>query len=176
MSVPDRLDDAPEPADLRPLFRRHAAGVAVVTAGSAAGPVGFTATSLASVSAQPPLISFNIGRGSSSWPALQVASHVGVHVLGAHDAELATRFATSGADRFAAPTRWRPGPFGVPVLDGVVGWAVAEIEQRVDAGDHVIVVAAVVTAHLGPGSAHPLVHHDGRYLPRPSGGGWNRRG
>ncbi|MEU0600444.1 flavin reductase family protein, partial [Streptomyces sp. NPDC006393] len=36
---------------LRSVFRRHAAGVAVITALDEAGPVGFTATSLTSVSA-----------------------------------------------------------------------------------------------------------------------------
>lgn len=38
---------------LRSVFRRHAAGVAVITAQDATGPVGFTATSLSSVSADP---------------------------------------------------------------------------------------------------------------------------
>ncbi|MBW8821649.1 MAG: flavin reductase, partial [Streptomyces sp.] len=51
---------------LRSVFRQHAAGVAVITASGDAGPVGFTATSLASVSAEPPMLSFGIGTGASS--------------------------------------------------------------------------------------------------------------
>ncbi|MET9972722.1 flavin reductase family protein, partial [Streptomyces sp. NPDC006356] len=42
---------------LRSVFRRHAAGVAVITARGETGPVGFTATSLSSVSAEPPMLS-----------------------------------------------------------------------------------------------------------------------
>ncbi|MFE7431305.1 flavin reductase family protein, partial [Streptomyces sp. NPDC057545] len=52
---------------LRSVFRRHAAGVAVITA-AAGRPVGFTATSLNSVAAEPPLVSFGVGTSSSSWP------------------------------------------------------------------------------------------------------------
>lgn len=105
---------------LRSVFRQHAAGVAVITAQGGSGPVGFTATSLSSVSAEPPIVSFGIGVGASSWPAISESEHVGIHILGEHQQELAATFARSGADRFGAPTRWRKGPEGVPVLDGVL--------------------------------------------------------
>ncbi|MEU0333429.1 flavin reductase family protein [Streptomyces sp. NPDC006193] len=147
---------------LRSTFRRHAAGVAVITARGSAGPAGFTATSLTSVSAEPPLVSFGIGTGASSWPAVAEAGHVGVHILGEHQSELAATFARSGADRFGAPTVWREGPEGVPVLDGVLAWLVCRIVARVPAGDHRIVVAeAVLGDSSGPG--RPLLYHQGRF-------------
>ncbi|MYW19290.1 flavin reductase, partial [Streptomyces sp. SID2955] len=129
---------------LRSTFRRHAAGVAVITARGASGPVGFTATSLTSVSAEPPMVSFGIGTGASSWPAIAEADHVGVHVLGEHQSDLAATFARSGADRFGASTAWREGPEGVPVLDDVLAWLVCRIVGRVPAGDHRIVLAEAV--------------------------------
>ncbi|MFE0800308.1 flavin reductase family protein [Streptomyces sp. NPDC058812] len=147
---------------LRSAFRRHAAGVAVITARGDAGPVGFTATSLTSVSAEPPMLSFGIGTGSSSWPAVSEAEYVGVHLLGDHQEDLAATFARSGADRFAAPTAWREGPEGVPVLDGVLAWLVCRVAGRVPAGDHRIVLAEVL---LGDptGAGSPLLYHQGRY-------------
>jgi flavin reductase (DIM6/NTAB) family NADH-FMN oxidoreductase RutF len=150
-------------ADLfRSAFRRHAAGVAVITARGDAGPVGFTATSLASVSAEPPLLSFGIGTGSSSWPAVSAAEYVGVHVLGEHQEGLAATFARSGADRFAAPTAWREGPEGVPVLDGVLAWLVCRVVGRVPAGDHRVVLAEVLSGDPA-GEGRPLLYHQGRY-------------
>ncbi|MDX2545732.1 flavin reductase family protein [Streptomyces sp. WI04-05B] len=147
---------------LRSVFRQHAAGVAVITARGSAGPVGFTATSLASVSAEPPLVSFGISTGASSWPAISGADHVGVHILGEHQHELAATFARSGADRFGAPTAWREGPEGVPVLDGVLAWLVCRPVARVPAGDHRIVLAEVVLGDpAGPG--RPLLYHQGRF-------------
>ncbi|MFL6000483.1 MAG: flavin reductase family protein [Streptomyces sp.] len=147
---------------LRSTFRRHAAGVAVITAAGDAGPVGFTATSLASVSAEPPLLSFGIGTGASSWPVMSDADHVGVHILGEHQQELAATFARSGADRFGAPTAWHEGPEGVPVLDDVLAWLVCRVIGRVPAGDHRIVLAEVL---LGDptGTGRPLLYHQGAF-------------
>lgn len=147
---------------LRSAFRRHAAGVAVITARGDAGPVGFTATSLTSVSAEPPLLSFGISTGASSWPAIAESEHVGVHILGEHQQELAATFARSGADRFGPPTAWRDGPEGVPVLDEVLAWLVCRVVGRVPAGDHRIVLAEVV---LGDptGTGSPLLYHQGRF-------------
>jgi flavin reductase (DIM6/NTAB) family NADH-FMN oxidoreductase RutF len=145
----------------RSVFRRHAAGVAVITS-AGAKPVGFTATSLTSVAAEPPLLSFGISTGSSSWPTLAEAAHVGVHILGEHQEELAAIFARRGVDRFAPPTSWRSGPHGVPLLDAVSAWLVCRIVARVSAGDHRIVVAEAVAGDPeGPG--RPLLYHEGRY-------------
>ncbi|MFC9909849.1 flavin reductase family protein [Streptomyces sp. NPDC127197] len=147
---------------LRAVFRRHAAGVAVITAQGDAGPVGFTATSLTSVSVEPPMLSFGIGTGSSSWAAISEAGHVGVHILGEHQQELAATFARSGADRFGAPTGWREGPEGVPVLDDVLAWLVGRVHARVPAGDHHIVLAEVVLGDPA-GAGRPLLYHQGRF-------------
>ncbi|MEU3534365.1 MULTISPECIES: flavin reductase family protein [Streptomyces] len=147
---------------LRSTFRRHAAGVAVITARGATGPVGFTATSLTSVSAEPPMISFGVGTGASSWPAIAEADHIGVHILGEHQGDLAATFARSGADRFGAPTAWRDGPEGVPVLDDVLAWLVCRIVARVPAGDHRIVLAEVVLGDPS-GGGRPLLYHQGRF-------------
>ncbi|GIF62819.1 flavin-dependent reductase [Asanoa ishikariensis] len=162
MSAPGRPDVGPRVAadDVRRLLRRHATTVTVVTALCAGRPVGFTATSFTSVSLRPPLFSFCQDRGSSSWPAVTAAPHVAVHLLGADQADLARVFATRGADRFA-PTGWRPGPFGLPVLDGVLAWLVGRVTHRIAAGDHTIVLAEPVAADCGDGS--PLLYHDGRY-------------
>ncbi|MCW8096727.1 MULTISPECIES: flavin reductase family protein [Streptomyces] len=162
-ATPDlRTSRLASPDLLRSVFRQHAAGVAVITARGDEGPVGFTATSLASVSAEPPLISFGIGTGASSWPAISRTDHVGVHVLGEHQRELAATFARSGADRFGEPTAWREGPEGVPVLDDVLAWLVCKVVTRVPAGDHRVVLAEVVLGDPA-GAGRPLLYHQGRF-------------
>ncbi|MFD4693772.1 flavin reductase family protein [Streptomyces sp. NBC_00683] len=149
------------PELLRSVFRQHAAGVAVITA-AGERPVGFTATSLNSVAAEPPLISFGVGTGSSSWPVVAEAEHIGVHILGEQQQELAATFARSGADRFGPSTGWRSGPEGVPLLDGVVAWLVCRVVARIPAGDHRIVIAQVVLGDPS-GGGRPLVYHQGRF-------------
>lgn len=150
------------PARFKKVFRAHPAGVVVVTADAGAGPVGFTATSLTSLSLEPPLVSFGIATGSSSWPHVERAGHVVVNFLGAEQEQLARRFATSGIDRFAEPTRWHRLAQGDPVLDGVTGRLRLAVEQFVPAGDHRIVVARVVDAWQDR-DRRPLLFHDGTY-------------
>ncbi|MEU3252619.1 flavin reductase family protein [Streptomyces sp. NPDC006997] len=147
---------------LRSAFRHHAAGVAVITARGETGPVGFTATSLTSVSAEPPMLSFGISGGSSCWPAVSAADHVGIHILGERQRELAATFARSGADRFAAPTSWREGPEGVPVLDDVLVWLVCRVVALVPAADNRIVLAEVAGGDT-TGTGRPLLYHQGRF-------------
>lgn len=153
-------DIAPE--RFKQIFRRHPAGVVVVTVDSGSGPAGFTATSLTSLSLAPPLVSFGIGATASSWPHVERASTAVVNFLGAEQEDVARRFATSGIDRFAEPTRWSRLPEGEPVLDGVTGWLRLAVEQVVPAGDHRIVVARVTGAWLD-GARSPLLFHDGAY-------------
>lgn len=108
------------------------------------------------------MISFGVGTHSSSWPVVAEAEHIGVHILGEHQRELAATFARSGADRFGAPTRWSPGPEDVPVLDDVLAWLVCRVVARVPAGDHRIVIAQVVAGDPG-GVGRPLLYHQGRF-------------
>src|SRR5690625_7338926 len=63
------------------VFRQHPAGVAVVTLLDGDRPVGFTATSVISVSAEPPIFAFSINNTSSSWPALERAERVTANLL-----------------------------------------------------------------------------------------------
>lgn len=162
MVTPDPGAGPLAPPDLlRSVFRQQAATVAVITA-RGAGPVGFTATSLASASADPPVVSFGISTGASSWPVISRADHVGIHILGERQRELAATFARSGADRFAAPTRWREGPERVPLLDGVLAWLVCRVIARVPAGDHRIVLAEPLAGDpTRPG--RPLLYHQGGF-------------
>jgi flavin reductase (DIM6/NTAB) family NADH-FMN oxidoreductase RutF len=146
----------------RQVFRRHAAGVAVVTTDAGRGAAGVTVTSLASLSAEPPLLSFSIAATASTWPHLRDADSAVVHLLGAGHTDLARTFATSGIDRFAAPTRWRRLPTGEPVLDGAAAWLRISIEHRHPAGNSHLVIGRVTEAGLNEAGG-PLLYHDGSY-------------
>jgi len=151
-------------ADLfRALLRRHAAAVVVITA-PGEPPAGFTATSFTSVSLEPPLVSFCLARSASAWNAVRHAEMIAVHVLTQEQEQVARTFATRGIDRFAAHGAWHTGLGGVPLLDGVLARMVCRVVQRVEAGDHTIVLA---TPEMGEHHADlgvaPLVYHDGRY-------------
>jgi flavin reductase (DIM6/NTAB) family NADH-FMN oxidoreductase RutF len=92
---------------------------------------------------------------------LRATEHLAVHVLDAGQADVARIFATGAIDRFAA-VGWRPGPYGVPLLDETLGWLVGRVVARLAAGDHAIVLAEPVTVGWAEGS--PLLYHNGQYV------------
>ncbi|GAA3003503.1 flavin reductase family protein [Streptosporangium longisporum] len=140
----------------------HAAGVVVITAQTEGVPAGLTATSFSSVSLDPPLVSFYVDRHSTTWPLLRAADHFAVNILNGDQAELASRFARKGIDRFAEPTRWRPGPLGAPLLRDVSAHLICLPHQTVEVGDHLLVVGLVAEA-VANGPDRPLLYHRGRF-------------
>lgn len=153
--------------DFRALFRRHPAGVAVIAAKALDGAyVGFTSTSVISVSVEPLMIAFSVMGTSSSWPAIRDAELVTVSFLAEGQTGIATRFSTQGIDRFAAGG-WRTLASGLPIIEGAAAALTARIVQRVAAGGSHLVTAAVETIDLaGQGSA-PLIYFDKGYRAAP---------
>lgn len=151
--------------DFKALFRGHPAGVSVITADAGDGPVALTATSVASVSADPPLLIFSISTLSSAAATLARAETVVVHLLDADDIDLARLGATSGVDRFADESRWTRLTTGEPVYRGVRAWVRCAVINRMDAGTSTVIAAHALQSHIErdvapgePGDA--LVHHN----------------
>ena len=152
----------------RAAMRHHAKGVAVITAG-AEEPIGFCATSLASVSLEPPLVSFTVGLRSSSWATIETARHVMVHLLADSQADLASRFARRDAPKFGAQTRWHRNELGLPVLDDVLAWLQLALTNRSPVGDHALVIGQVIASwHAAAGAARPLIHLGGEFVALPA--------
>jgi flavin reductase (DIM6/NTAB) family NADH-FMN oxidoreductase RutF len=145
----------------RAVFRRHPAGVAVVALVDDGQPVGFTATSVISVSAEPPVLAFSVADTSSSWPPLSRAATVTINFLAADQVDISARFATKGIDRFAG-VGWSWLPTGEPVLLGVTSWIRGQVLQRTAVGSSFLVAVQALEVHQGE-SVPPLVYHDRGY-------------
>ena len=146
----------------RALFRRWPAGVSVVVAQTGGRKAGLTVSSLVSVSLNPQLVSISIGREASIFEVLDEAGEWGASILAADQAPLAQHFSRS----VPPLVQWD----GIParadeplLLEGAVGWILAETVERVDVGDHVIFVGAVRSLEAGPGQG-ALVYLDRRYV------------
>ncbi|TMU96698.1 flavin reductase family protein [Streptomyces sp. DASNCL29] len=134
------------------------APVTVVTATTADGrPHGSTVSSFASLSLDPPLVSFALDRASGLLPCLQPGDRVGVNILGAHQRELASTFARrrqGPGSKFDGVT-WTVRA-GLPHLPESAGWTAGRVERHVDGGDHVLLVVCLEEAEST--SAAPLVY------------------
>ena len=156
----DRFKDA---------FRAHPAGVAVITAQGSAGPVGLTASSVSSVSADPPVLVFSLASSSGSAGVIAAADTVVVHLLGVRNAPLATLFSRPGTDRFTPLLAWKPLPTGEPLLTEAPNALRARVLSRTAVGSSVLVTAQVLDlpGADGPDGAgepdEPLVYHNRTY-------------
>jgi flavin reductase (DIM6/NTAB) family NADH-FMN oxidoreductase RutF len=147
----------------RATMRHHAKGVAIITTGLRT-PVGFCATSLASVSLSPPVVAFTVGLRSSSWPAVAAARYVMVHLLAADQTDLAHRFGRTDVLRFGPDTRWHWDTFGLPVLDDAVAWLAVSPTGHLPVGDHTLVIGRVIASRHTTGGGS-LVHLGGMFVP-----------
>jgi flavin reductase (DIM6/NTAB) family NADH-FMN oxidoreductase RutF len=110
-------------AEFRRVLGSFATGVAVITAPPATtgdSPAGFACQSFTSLSLDPPLVAFMVGRTSTTWPRIARAGVFCVNVLAAHQTELCRAFAVSGADKFAGVAYDAAPVSGSPRLSGAV--------------------------------------------------------
>jgi flavin reductase (DIM6/NTAB) family NADH-FMN oxidoreductase RutF len=154
-----------EPAEFRRVLGSFASGVTVITAPAAedeAGPAGFACQAFSSLSLDPPLVCFMVGRTSTTWPRIARAGVFCVNVLGAGQDGLCRAFAVSGADKFAGVAYDAAPVSGSPRLAGAAAWIDCAVHAVHTGGDHLVVVGRV--AALGAAEdSDPLLFHRGRF-------------
>ena len=149
------------PDTFRTALSRWSSGVTIVTARTPEGErVGLTASSFASLSLEPPLVLFCLGRASTNFDAFQAVPGFAVHILGAEQEALSNRFAAHTGDRFEG-LELSDGRHGAPLLPGCLAVLECRLHQRVPGGDHVIMMGEVEEVTVQDGA--PLVYFRGSY-------------
>lgn len=150
-----------DPARFRQLLGRFATGVTVLTVRDPGGqPAGMTASSLASVSLEPPLVSVCVDHQADLHDLIAAAPEFTVNILESGQEELSRRFADEHPDRFDG-VGYHVGPEGQVRLDGALAHIECERFAIYPGGDHTIVVGRVVGGDTGDG--HPLLYYRGGY-------------
>jgi flavin reductase (DIM6/NTAB) family NADH-FMN oxidoreductase RutF len=152
-----------EPPLFRQLLGRFATGVTVLTTRTAApkgDPIGMTASSVASVSLNPPLVLVSVDKAHDMHAALEHATHFVLNILSAEQEAMSRRFAGDEPDRFRGVS-YHVNDRGIAVLDGVVAHIECEKRQAIPAGDHTVVIGLVVGGDATDG--RPLLYYRGGY-------------
>lgn len=147
--------------DLRKTMRNFATGVCVITT-HVDGPSGWehdavTVNSFTSVSLDPPIVSVSLRKNSSFLTALLKSGVWAVSILDIGAADVAKQFAQSRENRMATlcTVSSMPGEHtGALILDGP-GWLECTLRQRIDIGDHTVVLGDVVAT--GAQDRRPLL-------------------
>ncbi|MFB7918010.1 flavin reductase family protein [Streptomyces sp. NPDC056061] len=160
--------------EFRAALSRLAAGVVLVTAeeppldeNGLGEDVGMTATAFMSVSLDPPLVMVSLRNDSRMDDLLAEQPLWAVSVLAESQRHIAGRFAMKGriSDRLLfEDIPYRRGEFTrAPLVGGALATLECRTEQRVPAGDHMLVIGRVLSADLPSGDGAPLMYFRGRY-------------
>jgi len=150
-------------AAFREAMARFASGVTVVTAQSPRDGrlAGFTASAFSSLSLDPPLVLVCLDRRADSFETFAQAEVMAISVLAYGQQELAMRFATKGIDKFAGQPLETGEATGLPLVRGALAHVECTMHDRLDGGDHVILVGRVLRVAVREGE--PLVHFNRRF-------------
>jgi flavin reductase (DIM6/NTAB) family NADH-FMN oxidoreductase RutF len=119
-----------------------------------------TASSLASVSLEPPLVSVCVDHTADLHDLIVAAPDFVVNILESDQEELSRRFADPHEDRFAG-VGYHTGPDGQVRLDGALAHIDCERFATYPGGDHTIVIGRVIGGATHGG--HPLLYYRGGY-------------
>jgi flavin reductase len=136
--------------DFRNAMARLGAAVHVITTDGPAGPGGFTASAVTSVTDAPPTLLVCVNRNVSSLAAMLENGVLCVNTLSTRHRDVSRIFSTKVPmeERFAT-ARWDRGVTGAPVLaDAVVSFD-CRIANAVDVGTHTVLFCTVVALPEG---------------------------
>ncbi|KPL55001.1 hypothetical protein ABB55_24520 [Prosthecomicrobium hirschii] len=165
--LPAERTDPPgiDPAAFRLAMRELAGGVSVVTTGRGALRTGLTATSVTSLSAEPPALLVCINRSSSVLRVLREHQAFAVNILKAGHEDVADRFAgrsgAYGAARYG-DAEWTELTTGMPVLADALAAFDCRVEAILDWHSHAVVIGRI-EALASTGGDGALVYWRGGY-------------
>jgi flavin reductase (DIM6/NTAB) family NADH-FMN oxidoreductase RutF len=144
--------------DFKNALAHWATGVTVVTTRSGDRHIGITASSLTSLSLEPPQILICVARKLYTHAAILESGVFAVNILNVEQVEWGMRFAgmiPENGDRFE-DIDFDTATTGCAILPGVLGWLDCTVRQAYDGGDHTIFVGEVVAAGFENGP--PLLY------------------
>lgn len=148
----------------RDVMGSFATGVTVVTLDADGEPRGMTANAFLSLSLDPPLVIVCVQETGSMHDLFLDAEAFGVNILAADQRPISDLFAAHGVpDEPMGGFPYRSGELGVPLLEGVLGYAECRVIERLPGGDHSIVVGEAANVAFGQTEKEPLLFYRGRY-------------
>lgn len=157
--VPEEL-----PGLFKAAMRRLAASVSIVVAKGDEGPVGIAATSITSLTVDPPAVLVCINRTTSLHALLVPTAPLSINLLARSQMDVSAAFGggTPKEERFRIGS-WVEGSNGLPQLEGAQANLDCVIDAMLAYGTHSIVIARVLSAKVSDG-VDPLIYQDGGYL------------
>lgn len=159
-------------SDFRHAMRRLAATVTLVTTSDEQGErYGMLATSVTSVTMEPPMLLVCVSRSAHVHPTLMARKSMCINVLLDEQASLVRAFSSSlpHEERFANAAWDNHAAFALPYLRDAQALFFCEVDQVIEAGTHSVVLARVLESR-SMDVVRPMVYVDGRMSHLPGSG------
>lgn len=124
-------------------------------------PCGLTASSIASVSLEPPLVLVCIDKDADSHDCILESGFFSLNILAEGQEKLSRRFASWDLDEKFEGVAYREGATGAPILEESLAWLDCRLWANYDGGDHTIFVGEVIEGDAI--DAAPLLYYRGGY-------------
>ncbi len=147
-------------AHFRHVVGHLASGVTVVTTSSRGREYGMTASSVTSLSVDPPLMLACINNVVPTALAIAESGNYVVNVLDHDQGDLAHQFSRASDDKFRG-VEVKTGLLGLPMLVDALAHIECEVTEQVTGGTHSIFIGRVVSATAGSGQ--PLTYFRGGF-------------
>jgi 3-hydroxy-9,10-secoandrosta-1,3,5(10)-triene-9,17-dione monooxygenase reductase component len=152
-----------DPRHFRQTVGQFVTGVTVIAMEVDGHIRALTANSFTSLSLNPPLVLFCLGKGTKAGQLIHEVAEFSVNILSVDQQPLSSYFAGIWKDQEAPPTFSFTRGEGGPRLDGAVAALGCQVNAVHEGGDHWIVVGQVVSIHRSELPRAPLVFFGGRY-------------
>lgn len=143
----------------RHVVGHFASGVTIVTARHADADFGLTASSVASLSLDPPMMLVCVNRQAGTCGAIVNSGRFAVNILREDQAALALQFSRQGGDKFLGVTIARSGD-GLPLIPDALARIECRVVSSIDGGSHTVFLGEVGRAEALEGN--PLVYYRGK--------------
>ena len=157
-----KLNMSIDPRAFRDAMGCFASAVTVISTTTEAGEaIGVTVNSFNSVSLEPPLVLFCLGREATNFDHFLASGRFAVNILRQDQDDISSGFASDGGNYFRNLDNG-VSALGNPLVPNTLAMFDCEIEAVHEGGDHVILVGRVNELRHDP-EGDPLLYYRGRY-------------
>lgn len=157
-------------SEFKSTMRQLASGVTIITVcgadcgkGTSSGVHAMTATAFMPLSMTPPLILIAIEKRNDTHDMIANSGCFGVTLLSEQQITLSNRYARKDPDRYRFDDiKCFKGPNGGLFFEGCAAAIEAQVQEKVDAGDHTIFIGRIVWLKAEK-EVKPLVYYQGKY-------------
>jgi 3-hydroxy-9,10-secoandrosta-1,3,5(10)-triene-9,17-dione monooxygenase reductase component len=152
----------PSAQDFRNCLSNIATPVVVATVRMEENPYGITIGSFTSVSLDPLLVSFCLGKNSSIFTHFTTSKAFAINFLTIYQAEVSQQFAKPMQLEWSKISYHFSEQLGLPVLNNIYGYLECEQYAIYEGGDHVIILGKVLNLKVH-NNHNPLLYYNRNY-------------